>query len=109
MKALRWHGARDVRLDEVEEPLPLPGTAIVEVTFCGLCGTCVYEFDPGPVMIRPGAHPLSGMAPPITLGHEFSGRIVAMDGERPGLTVGTRVVADPCLRCGTCWWCLRGD
>jgi (R,R)-butanediol dehydrogenase/meso-butanediol dehydrogenase/diacetyl reductase len=60
-------------------------------------------------MIRPGAHPLSGVEPPITLGHEFSGRIVAIDGDWPSLAVGTRVVADPCLRCGTCRWCLRGE
>lgn len=109
MQALRWHHARDVRLSEVEEPQPLPGTAIVEVSFCGLCGTDVHEYTHGPVMIRPGAHPLTGAQPPITLGHEFSGRVVAMDGEWPGLDIGTRVVADPCLRCGACRWCLRGE
>lgn len=109
MKALRWHGAGDVRLAEVDEPLLLPGTAIVEVSFCGLCGTDVHEYAHGPVMIRPGGHPLSGARPPITLGHEFSGRVVELDGEWPGVAVGTRVVADPCLRCGTCRWCLRGE
>lgn len=109
MKALRWHGARDVRLAEIGEPTLLPGTAIVEVSFCGLCGTDVHEFSHGPVMIRPDVHPLSGAKPPITLGHEFSGRVVELAGEMPGLAVGTRVVADPCLRCGTCRWCLRGE
>src|SRR5689334_18785575 len=109
MKALRWYGARDVRLEEVREPSPLPGTAIVEVSFCGLCGTDVHEYAHGPVMIRPGAHPLTGVQPPIILGHEFSGRVVELDGVQPGIAVGTRVVADPCLRCGTCRWCLRGE
>lgn len=109
MEALRWHAARDVRLEEVPEPELLPGTALVEVAYCGLCGTDVHEYTHGPVMIRPGAHPLSGAQPPMTLGHEFSGRVVAMDGEVPGIAVGTRVVADPCLRCGVCRWCLRGE
>lgn len=109
MQAVRWHAARDVRLEEVAEPTLLPGTAIVEVSFCGVCGTDVHEYAHGPVMIRPGAHPLSGVAPPLTLGHEFSGRVVAMDGEVPGIEVGTRVVADPCLRCGVCRWCQRGE
>lgn len=109
MQALRWHGAHDVRLEDVPEPDLFPGTAIVEVAYCGVCGTDVHEYAHGPVMIRPGAHPLSGAAPPITLGHELSGRVVAMDGTVPGIEVGTRVVADPCLRCGVCRWCVRGE
>ncbi|MCD4533649.1 alcohol dehydrogenase catalytic domain-containing protein [Nocardioides sp. cx-169] len=109
MQAVRWHAARDVRLEDVAEPELLPGTAIVEVAFCGVCGTDVHEYAHGPVMIRPGAHPLSGATPPLTLGHEFSGRVVAMDGAHPGIEVGTRVVADPCLRCGVCRWCQRGE
>ena len=109
MKALQWHGAGDVRLTEVDRPGLLPGTAIVKAAFCGVCGTDLHEYAHGPVMIRPGAHPLSGAAPPITLGHEFSGRVVEMNGEATGITVGTRVVADPCLRCGICRWCQRGD
>lgn len=109
MKALRWHAARDVRLDDVDEPTLVPGTAIVEVAFCGLCGTDLHEYAHGPVMIRAGVHPLSGAQPPITLGHEFSGRVVEIDGVAPGIAVGTRVVADPCLRCGVCRWCQRGD
>ena len=109
MRALRWHAAHDVRLNDVAEPALLPGTAIVEVAFCGVCGTDLHEYTHGPVMIRPGAHPLSGAQPPITLGHEFSGRVVELDGEPTGIDVGTRVVVDPCLRCGTCRWCQRGE
>lgn len=109
MRALRWHGAGDIRVDDFDRPQLLPGTAIVEVAYCGLCGTDLHEFGHGPVMIRKDAHPLSGARPPITLGHEFSGRIDEIDGDAPGLEVGTRVVADPCLRCGTCPACLRGD
>lgn len=109
MQALSWHAARDVRLADVDEPTALPGTAIVEVAFCGLCGTDLSEYLHGPVMIQPRPHPLSGQAPPIILGHEFSGRVVEIDGAAPGIAVGTRVVADPCLRCGTCRWCQRGE
>jgi (R,R)-butanediol dehydrogenase / meso-butanediol dehydrogenase / diacetyl reductase len=109
LQALYWHAARDVRLADADEPVLRPATAIVEVAFCGLCGTDVHEYTHGPVMIRTGPHPLSGQAPPVVLGHEFSGRIAAIDGGPPGLAVGTRVVADPCLRCGTCRWCQRGE
>jgi (R,R)-butanediol dehydrogenase/meso-butanediol dehydrogenase/diacetyl reductase len=109
MKALRWHAAHDVRLTDVSEPTLLPGTAILEVAFCGVCGTDIHEYSHGPVMIRSGPHPLSGQAPPVTLGHELSGRVVEIDGAMPGIEVGTRVVVDPCLRCGTCRWCQRGE
>lgn len=109
MRALRWHGAGDVRLEEVDRPTLLPGTAVVKVAACGLCGTDLHEVAHGPVMIRDGAHPLSGTRPPITLGHEMSGTVVEIDDVVPGIGIGTRVVADPCLRCGTCPACLRGD
>jgi (R,R)-butanediol dehydrogenase/meso-butanediol dehydrogenase/diacetyl reductase len=109
MQALRWHGPHDLCLSKMAPPEAAHGTAVVEVAYCGLCGTDLHEFASGPVMIRPGPHPLTGAKPPITLGHEFSGRVVAMSGDAPGIRVGTRVVADPCLRCGTCRACQRGE
>lgn len=110
MKAVRWHGARDVRLEDVPNPEgPPPGSVVIEVAFCGICGTDLHEYAHGPVMIRPGPHPLSGQAPPVTLGHEFSGTVVERGGGVIGWPEGTRVAVDPCLRCGTCRWCVRGD
>jgi (R,R)-butanediol dehydrogenase/meso-butanediol dehydrogenase/diacetyl reductase len=58
-------------------------------------------------MIRLDPHPLTGQAPPVTLGHELVGTVV--DGAAAGLEPGTRVTADACLRCGTCAACARGD
>lgn len=110
MHALRWHGRGDLRLDEVPEPGP-PGSgeAVVEVAYSGICGTDLHEYLHGPNLIRTGPHPLTGAVPPITLGHEFSGRITALGSPTPGIEVGTRVVVDPCLRCGTCRWCTHGE
>lgn len=109
MKALVWHGARDLRLEEVDEPsAPGPDEAILEVSYCGICGTDLHEYNEGPVMIRPGGHPLTGCKPPLTLGHEMAGRIVAT-GSNVDLAEDTRVAVDPCWRCGTCYWCIRGD
>jgi (R,R)-butanediol dehydrogenase / meso-butanediol dehydrogenase / diacetyl reductase len=109
LRALRWHAAGDLRLDDVAEPVATPGTAVIEVAFCGLCGTDLHEYAHGPSMIRTGPHPLTGQAPPVTLGHELSGRVIAMDGSAPGLAVGSRVAVDPCLRCGQCRWCRTGE
>jgi (R,R)-butanediol dehydrogenase / meso-butanediol dehydrogenase / diacetyl reductase len=109
MRAVRWHAAQDVRVEEMAVPELLPGTAIVEVAFCGLCGTDLHEYRHGPVMIRSGPHPLTGQRPPVTLGHEFSGRVIAIDATASSLAIGTRVAVDPCLSCGRCHACRRGD
>jgi (R,R)-butanediol dehydrogenase / meso-butanediol dehydrogenase / diacetyl reductase len=110
MRALRWHGRGDLRLDDVDEPgSPGAGEAVVEVAYCGICGTDVHEYLAGPSLIRATPHPLTGCAPPLTLGHEMSGRVVALGGPAPGVDIGTRVAVDPCLRCGVCRWCRTGD
>lgn len=110
MQSLRWHGRGDLRLEEVPEPPdPLPGQAVVRVSYCGVCGTDLHEYSHGPNLIRTGPHPLTGQAPPLTLGHEISGTVAALGSEVPGIEVGTRVAVDPCLRCGVCRWCTRGE
>jgi (R,R)-butanediol dehydrogenase/meso-butanediol dehydrogenase/diacetyl reductase len=110
MRALRWHGARDLRLEEVPEPPePRPHEAVVEVSWCGVCGTDLHEYAEGPHMIRTGPHPLTGQRPPLALGHELSGTVLALGGDAPGIAVGDRIAADPCWRCGVCFWCTRGE
>uniref|UniRef100_A0AAU3H2T9 2,3-butanediol dehydrogenase n=1 Tax=Streptomyces sp. NBC_01401 TaxID=2903854 RepID=A0AAU3H2T9_9ACTN len=110
MKALRWHGARDLRFEEVPEPpAPRPHEAVVEVSWCGVCGTDLHEFLEGPHMIREGPHPLTGASPPLALGHEMSGTVVALGATAPGIDVGDRVTVDPVWRCGVCYWCKRGE
>lgn len=110
MKALRWHGRRHLRLDDVEEPEASgPGMVVVAISYCGVCGTDLHEYLQGPSMIRPGPHPLTGVTPPITLGHEMSGTVWRMRDDVPGIDIGMRVAVDPCLRCGHCRWCRRGD
>jgi (R,R)-butanediol dehydrogenase/meso-butanediol dehydrogenase/diacetyl reductase len=110
MKALRWHGARDLRLEELPDPPePRPHEAVVEVAWCGVCGTDLHEYLEGPHMIRNGPHPLTGSGPPLALGHELSGTVVSLGTEVPGIAVGDRVTADPVWRCGLCYWCVRGE
>lgn len=110
MRAVRWHANRDVRVEDVELALPLgPGMVEVAVAWCGICGSDVAESFHGPFAIRPGrTHVLSGQAPPVTLGHEFSGRIAALGPGVTGLAVGDRVSADACWRCERCEACVTG-
>ena len=108
MKALRLHGHRDLRLEDVEEPQPQPGWSVVEVAWASICQSDVKEYL-GPLYCSPEPNPLTGVGLPVTLGHEFSGRIVQTDGSRPDLQVGDRVAVDGCIKDGECWYCRHGN
>jgi len=109
VRALRWHARRDVRLDEVPEPSARPGEVVVRVAACGLCGSDLHEYLEGPLYIPRGPHPLTGQAPPVTLGHEFCGRVVEVGPGVSAVRAGDRVAVNPCLLCGACRWCRRGQ
>jgi (R,R)-butanediol dehydrogenase/meso-butanediol dehydrogenase/diacetyl reductase len=81
----------------------------VQVRLCGVCGTDIAEFLHGPVLISRHPHPLTGQCAPITLGHEFSGTVVAVGDGVTGVLLGARVTADACWRCGVCARCREGD
>ncbi len=109
MKALRWHGARDLRLTELAATAPKPGEVEVQVAYCGICGSDLHEYLDGPHSIpQHEAHPISGCRAPLTLGHEFSG-IVSMLGDGvEGFDIGDRVAVEPIYRCGQCRYCKEG-
>jgi (R,R)-butanediol dehydrogenase / meso-butanediol dehydrogenase / diacetyl reductase len=107
VRALRWHGRGDVRLEEVPDPDPPgPGEVMVAVEWCGLCGTDVEEYTDGPLVIPSRPHPLTGVVPPVIIGHEVSARVLR-SGDGVGLTPGTLVALDGYLYCGSCTACRR--
>jgi (R,R)-butanediol dehydrogenase/meso-butanediol dehydrogenase/diacetyl reductase len=114
VKAARFYGPGDIRVDDVPEPATRPGTVKVEVEWCGICGTDLHEYLDGPIFAptRESPHPLTGESVPITLGHEFAG-VVAEVGEgvgdgRTGVRVGDKVVVEPYIICGRCDACRTG-
>jgi len=107
MRAARWHGRRDVRLDEVPVPIPRSDQALIEIEWCGICGTDLEEYTGGPVTIPEAAHPLTGRQAPMTLGHEIVGRVAEPARDGSGPPEGARVIPDVVLGCGECWWCRR--
>ncbi|WP_040777685.1 2,3-butanediol dehydrogenase [Nocardia pneumoniae] len=110
MRAARFHGPGDVRVEEVPEPATRPGTVKVEVEWCGICGTDLHEYLEGPIFAPPATtpHPLTGETVPITLGHEFAGVVVELGEGVEDLRVGDRVVVEPYIVCGRCDACRRG-
>jgi len=108
MKAVRWHGRRDIRVETVPDPTPGPREVVLRVAWCGICGTDVEEYLTGPHWIpteRP--NPLTGARAPLVLGHEFAGEVVAVGREVCSLRPGDRVAPDTLICCGHCYWCQR--
>ncbi|MFF2480316.1 2,3-butanediol dehydrogenase [Paenibacillus sp. NPDC058071] len=109
MKALRWHGVKDLRVETIAEPAPKKGQVKIRVEACGICGSDLHEYTAGPIFIPEGApHPLTNEKAPIVMGHEFSGQIVEVGEGVSRLAVGDRVVVEPVFSCGKCTACKQG-
>src|SRR3954462_1705956 len=68
MRALVWHGPGRMSVDEVPDPTPAPGEVLLAPLAAGICGSEVegYRGEQG------------NRTPPLIMGHEFSGRVVAL-------------------------------
>lgn len=97
MRAARFYDQKDIRIEEIEEPVLQPGTVAIDVAWCGICGTDLHEYLEGPIFVPPAGHPhpISGESAPVTLGHEFSGTITALGEGVTDLAVGENVVVEP--------------
>jgi threonine dehydrogenase-like Zn-dependent dehydrogenase len=99
MKAVCWHGARDIRVDTVPEPSILnPRDAIIKVTSTAICGSDLHLYN--------GVIPT--MKAGDVLGHEFMGEVVEVGRGNHALHRGDRVVVPFCIACGGCTYCREG-
>lgn len=110
MKAARFHGRKDIRIEDIPEPVLRPGAVAIDVAWCGICGTDLHEYLEGPIFIPAAGHPhpLSHEEEPVTMGHEFSGTITALGDGVTNLEVNHNVVVEPYFACGHCMPCLAG-
>jgi 2-desacetyl-2-hydroxyethyl bacteriochlorophyllide A dehydrogenase len=89
MQALVWEGPRQMNMRDVPDPTPAPDEVLVRVAYSGICGSELGGYL-GHNSLR---------KPPLIMGHEFAGEIVAM-GDRaatinPRLAMGQRVTVNP--------------
>lgn len=109
MKAAVFHGAKDIRVEQIAEPGDLgPGDVRLKPHYCGICGTDLHEYAMGPIVIPSKPHALNGSVLPQVLGHEFSAEILEVGSQVKDLAVGDRVSVMPLLFCGNCYYCRRG-
>ncbi|KNG83434.1 alcohol dehydrogenase [Aspergillus nomiae NRRL 13137] len=105
MKAARFYAAGDIRIEEVNAPEASDEKALVQVEWCGICGSDLNEYIHGPMAIpHAGPHPLTGDILPVTLGHEVSGRIIQAP-STSSLSPGQAVIIDPRFYCSSCTAC----
>ncbi len=107
MKAALWYGKKDVRIEDFPDTPPGEGFVKAKVYWCGICGTDLHEYEDGPIMINMAPHPLTGIKPPVVLGHEFSGEVVECGKGVKHLKPGDRIVTNTLYTCGECYWCNR--
>jgi len=99
MKALTWHGKRDVRVDDVPDPvLEQPTDAIVRITTTAICGSDLHLYEVLGPFIDPGS----------VLGHEPMGIVEEVGSEVTELSPGDRVVIPFQVSCGHCFMCDQG-
>lgn len=91
MHALVWEGPRQMHLRETATPTPAPEEVLIRVAYSGICGSELGGYL-GHNSLR---------KPPLVMGHEFSGEIVAVGAHagavKPGLAVGQRVTVNPLI------------
>ena len=96
MRAVTWQGRRDVRVEDVPDPIiKEPTDAIIKVTSTGLCGSDLHLYEVlGPFM---GEGDI--------LGHEPMGIVEEVGSDTGDLKVGDRVVIPFQISCGSCYFC----
>jgi threonine dehydrogenase-like Zn-dependent dehydrogenase len=99
MKAVRFYGTEDVRVENVPDPQILnPRDAIVKVTTTAICGSDLHIY---------GGY-IPTMEKGDVLGHEFMGEVVEVGRDNDRLQVGDRVVVPFTIACGRCYFCKEG-
>jgi threonine dehydrogenase-like Zn-dependent dehydrogenase len=99
MRAVTWHGRRDVRVDTVPDPvIQRPTDIIVRITSTGICGSDLHLYEVlGPFMGKGDI-----------LGHEPMGIVEEVGADVTAVAPGDRVVIPFNISCGTCWMCCQG-
>ncbi len=99
MKAARFYGGKDIRLEVLPDPVPKQNEVLVQVAATGICGSDLHGYH--------AENPKQ--LPPRTAGHELTGEVVALGSENVKHRVGTRVAIEPTIPCNACPECLSGN
>lgn len=94
-----YYGPKDIRIEDMPDPVVGDEDIVVKVEMAGVCGTDVKTYLRG--------HPM--FKPPCVLGHEFVGEVVTAGPRVQEISEGSRVVVAPYVPCGSCYFCHRDE
>ena len=99
MKAVRFHGARDIRVEDVAEPTARLGAhdVLIKPITTGICGTDLHEYIAGPIVTPSTPHVYTGATNPQILGHEFSAVVADTGSAVTNVKAGDRVSIQPLI------------
>ena len=97
MRAVQVTDERGLAEGELPDPQPGAGEVLVQVAFCGICGSDLHML------------PSPAIAPGSVMGHEFSGSIAGLGDGVEGWSEGDRVSVLPGTPCGECPQCLADE
>jgi (R,R)-butanediol dehydrogenase / meso-butanediol dehydrogenase / diacetyl reductase len=89
---------RTVGVVDIDRPIPGSGEALVDVSYCGICGSDLHMLGMPAEMVPAG----------LVLGHEFTGVIAGLGPAAGEWAVGDRVAVPPMVACGQCYACRAG-
>ncbi|TKG97282.1 alcohol dehydrogenase [Puteibacter caeruleilacunae] len=98
MKAVRYYGPGDIRIDDIPKPTLQDDELLIKVDACAVCGSDLKAFNVGNPRLKP----------PIVMGHEFTGAIVGVGGSVADFEEGDRIVMATSISCGECVYCQKG-
>ncbi|KAF2825702.1 GroES-like protein [Ophiobolus disseminans] len=108
MRAARYYGKEDIRIEEVDEQKCGAGQIRIAPAYVGICGTDLHEYLGGPTFAPTTPHPVTHDTIPITLGHEFSGTVIELGKDVTSFSIGQHIVVQPTISCGICEACTAG-
>src|SRR3569833_259459 len=98
MKAVVYHGPRDVRVERVPDPMiEAPADVLIKITTACVCGSDLHVYEGR-----------TGLEPGRVLGHENLGEVIETGSAVERLRVGDRVCVPFNIGCGYCKNCERG-
>lgn len=105
MKAVRFHGQKDLRYEDIPIPQTGKGQVKIRPAWVGIRNVDLHEYLGGPGLCPTTPHPITGETVPLTFGHEFSGIIEEVGEGVSDWVVGDRVSVQPIIYDGTCGAC----
>jgi len=99
VKALVLTAPSQLEFTDFPDPIPADDEVLLRIQACGICGSDIHGWDGSTGRRRP----------PLIMGHEAAGEIVAIGSHVERWRPGDRVTFDSTISCGACPYCARGE